>query len=445
MTDQGPGDHQPGPPAPQPQQNPTPVDPSTLPPPSVGTAGGPQGPGPGSGPAGQQPATSGWYNGPLPIAGLAPRETVGSAIGRTAVKALTAVVIFGAAFLLIPFLFIAGIAAIAGSSAGEVESAGLSRSLLVGEDNADISLVAVSVEGLILGEERGGGGLFAPTDLTYGYTLQEDLAELAEDDSVDGIILEINSPGGTIFGSKAIADGVAAYRDATGKPVVAYVSGISASGGMYAMAGADEIYADHGTLIGSIGVIFGPFVTYNDVTAIDGGILGGGVTTEGGIEFEFLTAGRSKDFGNPYRPMTEEERATLQEGLDDAYDEFVTHVAKGRDLTESDIKDGLGALIFGEQQAVANGLIDGISNRNDSYEKAAIAAGMTDGQTFKVERLDGGEDDLLSLLGARVAGTDPAADPAASTNPLSAEPMCLGTGAILAYHGDPALLCTPGS
>ena len=65
--------------------------------------------------------------------------------------------------------------------------------------------------------------------------------------------------------------------DATGKPVVAYVSGISASGGMYAMAGADEIYADHGTLIGSIGVIFGPFVTYNDVRAIDGGILGGGV------------------------------------------------------------------------------------------------------------------------------------------------------------------------
>ena len=442
MTDQGPGDYQPGPPAPQPNQNPSPVDPSTLPPPSVGTAGGPQGPGAA---AGQQPATSGWYNGPLPIAGLAPRETVGSAIGRTAVKALTAVVIFGAAFLLIPFLFIAGIAAIAGSSAGDVESTGLSRTLVVGEDNADISLVAVSVEGLILGEERGGGGLFAPTDLTYGYTLQEDLAELADDDSIDGIILEINSPGGTIFGSKAIADGVAAYRDATGKPVVAYVSGISASGGMYAMAGADEIYADHGTLIGSIGVIFGPFVTYNDVRAIDGGILGGGVTTEGGIEFEFLTAGRSKDFGNPYRPMTEEERSTLQEGLDDAYDEFVTHVAKGRDLTESDIKDGLGALIFGEQQAVANGLIDGISNRNDSYEKAAVAAGMTDGQTFKVERLDGGEDDLLSLLGARVAGTDAQTDPAASINPLSAEPMCLGAGAIMAYHGDPALLCTSGS
>lgn len=472
MSDQGSGDHQPGsggqppdqtpesqsapggqpsqpsttpPPAPQqPAATRPTVDPATLPPPSVGTAGGPQGPG--SAPAGDHTATSGWYNGPLPIAGLAPRETVGSAIGRTAVKALTAVVVIGAALLLIPFLFIAAIAAIAGAAGGGAEESGVTRDLVIGDNNADISLVALSIEGVILGEDRGGGGgLFAPTDLTYGYTLQEDLAELADDDSVDGIILEINSPGGTIFGSKAIADGVAAYRDKTGKPVVAYVSGISASGGMYAMAGADAIYADHGTLIGSIGVIFGPFVTYNDVRAIDGGILGGGVTTEGGIELEFLSSGRSKDFGNPYRPMTEEERSVLQEGLDDAYDEFVTHVAKGRDLTEVDIKDGLGALIFGEQQAVANGLIDGISNRNDSFEKAAVAAGMTDGQTFKVERLNSGGDDLLSLLGARVAGTEDEGGAVGTGSPLLGEPLCLGAGAIMAYHGDLAMLCTPGS
>ncbi|MEM7326960.1 MAG: S49 family peptidase, partial [Actinomycetota bacterium] len=421
------------------------VDPSTLPPPTIGTAIGP--PGPGNRPSpGNQPATSGWYNGPLPIAGLAPRETIGSAIATTAIKALTAVVVFGGVLLLIPFLFIALIAAFAGSAGGDLDDAGRTRTLIAGESNADITLVAVPVEGVILGEDRGGGGLFAPTDLTYGYTIQEDLAELAEDDSVDGIILEVNSPGGTIFGSKAIADGVAAYQDATGKPVVAYVSGISASGGVYAMAGADRIYADHGTLIGSIGVIFGPFVTYNDVRAIDGGILGGGVTTEGGIEFEFLTAGRSKDFGNPYRPFTDEERAVLQVGLDDAYDEFVAHVAKGRGLTEGEIVDGLGALIFGEQQAVSNGLIDGISNRNDSYEQAAVAAGMTDEQTFKVERLDSGGDDFFSLLGGRLTGTDEPSDGAtgAGANPLLTSPLCLGSGAIMAYHGDPTLLCLPG-
>ncbi|MEM7272905.1 MAG: S49 family peptidase [Actinomycetota bacterium] len=436
-----PGSQPPGgtpPPQPQPagqgQPQPQPPGPARqpLPPPAAGAPGG------------SQPATSGWYNGPLPIAGLAPRETVGSAIGRTAVKAITALIVLGFGLLVIPFLFIGLIGALGAAAGGGVEDPNAGRTLIAGDDGADVTLVAIPIRGLILGEDQGGGGgLFAATDVTYGYTVQEELEELADDDSVDGIILELDTPGGTIFGSRAIADGVAAYREATGKPVIAYVSGISASGGVYAMAGADAIYADYGTLIGSIGVIFGPFTTYDDVRAIDGGILGGGVTTEGGITQEFLTAGRSKDFGNPYRPITDEERAVLQEGLDDAYADFVAHVAAGRpDLTEAEIEKDLGALIFGEQQAVSNGLIDGVANRSNGFELAAEAAGLQDGQTWAVERLDSGTPGFLDLLAARAAGTagtDEADAPAIT--PLRIEPLCLGTGTILAYHGDPAVLC----
>ena len=405
----------------QPQQQP-------LPPPNTG------------GPDQQQAATSGWYNGPLPIAGLAPRETIGSAIGRTAVKALTALVVLGLGLFIIPFVAIAIGAAIGASLGGDAAVPEETRTLIAGEPDADVTLVAVPVSGLILGEDNGGGGgFFAAADVTFGYSVQEELLKLAEDDSVDGIILELNTPGGTIFGSRAIADGVAAYQEETGKPVIAYVSGISASGGVYAMSGADQIFADHGTLIGSIGVIFGPFQTFNNVTAIDGGILGGGVTTEGGITQEFLTAGRSKDFGNPFRPITDEERAVLQEGLDDAYADFVGQVAAGRpNLTETQIVDDLGALIFGETQAVENGLIDAVANRTDSFTMAAEAAGLGDGETWGVERVDPGTPGLLDLLGAEVAGDDGSV----TAGQIRVDPLCLGTGTVLAYHGDPGLLCS---
>jgi len=299
---------------------------------------------------------------------------------------------------------------------------------------------------VILGEDRGtGGGLFSAADLPYGYSVKEHLLELAEDDSVDGVVLEMDTPGGTIFGAKAIADGVAAYREAAGRPVIAYVSGMSASGGMYAMAGADTIYADHGTLVGSIGVIFGPFVHYDGVTAVDGGILGGGVTTDGGIDVEYLTAGRNKDLFNPYRPLDDEERAVLQEGLDDAYAEFVDHVSANRDIPAAEIEKELGAMLFGEQQAVANGLVDGVANRDDSYHLAAEAAGLAEGQTWSVERLETPLPGLLGLLatatGDRIGDDGGGVDSGAGATAGFGHPLCLGSATVLAYHGDPARLC----
>ena len=401
---------------------------------------------PGSGPA-EAPNGAAWYNGPLPIEALAPpQESIGSAIGRTAIKSLTALVVLGIGLFLIPFLFIVGIIGAAASAGGGEASEDLASptALVAGEADADVTLVAVPVNGVILGEDQsGGGGFFSPTDVTYGYTIKEELERLAEDDSVDGVILEMSSPGGTIFGSRAIAEGVAAYQEESGKPVIAYVSSISASGGVYSMSGADVIYADHGTLIGSIGVIFGPFTTFDQVTAIDGGLLGGGVTTEGGIQQEFLSAGRNKDFGNPYRPITDEERSVLQGGLDNAYADFVSVVAEGRGIAPETIVDDLGAHIFGEQQAVDNGLIDQVANRDETYQLAAEAAGLEEDETYKVERLQAGVPGFLDLFAGRLLGGD--AEPATGieTN-VATQQLCLGSGTVLAYHGNPAALCTNG-
>lgn len=368
-------------------------------------------------------------------------ESTGAAIGRTAIKALTALVIlFGLPIigLIVLISALAGLGAAAGSTVDE-DAAGTFTDYVAGERSGSTRLVAVPVIGGILGEERGGGGfLSSAAGVTYGYNIKETLLELAEDDDVDGILLELDSPGGTIFGSKAIADGVAEYQEMTGKPVLAYVSGISASGGMYAMAGADEIVADHGTLIGSIGVIFGPFVTYDGVTSVEGPFFSGGVTAES-IEYDYLTAGRSKDLGSPYREMTAEEKKILEEGLDNAYDAFVAHVADGRDISEASIKNDLGALIFGEQQALANGLIDTIGNREEAHQQLAEMAGA-DGDDWRLDRATSGPLGFFDLLAG--SAVNAAADGGSKSGALLPS-MCTGTATMLTYHGNPSDLCAP--
>lgn len=404
---------------------------STVPPEPSPTTG----PAVSTAPAGTQ---GGWYSGPWPAPGVKTTESTGAVIGRTLIMSITALIILLGLPIVFLIALIAGLAGLGAATAAEGQDAigGGFTEFVAGERSAETRLVAVPVIGPILGEDRGGGGfLSAATGVTYGYSIKERLLELADDDGVDGVLLELDTPGGTIYGSKAIADGVAEYQARTGNPVVAYVGGISASGGMYAMAGADEIVADHGTLIGSIGVIFGPFVRYNDITAVDNGILFGGVETSGGVEFEFLTAGRSKDLGSPYRDMTAEERKVLEEGLDNAYDDFVAHVADGRSLTEAQIKNDLGALIYGEEQALNNGLIDTIGAREEAWERLAELAGA-EGSDWRLDRTLPGEPSFFDLLIGSSAESDP-------TDRVNLPAVCTGTATLLTYYGQPSELCAP--
>ena len=166
---------------------------------------------------------------------------------------------------------------------------------------------------MILADSGDGSTL---TGGTYGYEIASQLDALKSEDAA-GLLLLVNTPGGSINGSKAMADAIERYQQRTGKKVVVHVQGMSASGGMYAMAGADEIIADYGSLIGSIGVIFGPFEQYKDVKATTGTLFTEGYVTTGGIEYGYLTEGKDKDFGNPFREMRAEERAVLQAGPDE--------------------------------------------------------------------------------------------------------------------------------
>ncbi|MDM8536845.1 S49 family peptidase [Desulfobacterales bacterium HSG17] len=237
-------------------------------------------------------------------------------------------------------------------------------------------LMGISVEGLILGSPSGemGSTMGWVGGVTYGYEIQETLEQAAEDENIKGIFLRMQTPGGTIFGSRAIFDGIKTYQQKTGKPVLVYIEGVSASGGVMAMVGADAIYADHGSMIGSIGVIGGMLTYYDKPMATQGGLFGGGIVTQGGIERTIISAGKGKDLGNPFRKATKEEIDNLQAGINHEYNNFVSHVAQSRSIDEAVIREKMGAQIFDNKTAQDYGLIDDTLNRNASVAKLAEMA-----------------------------------------------------------------------
>jgi len=312
----------------------------------------------------------------------------------------------------------------------------LSPSFVAGDVSSNNKLLEIPISGIILGERQESDFFQAlgGYDLTYGYDIKEQLKQASEMEDIKGVLLNIQSPGGTIFGTKAITDGITQYRQATSKPVVAYVGSIAASGGYWVASSADQIVADLGTTLGSIGVIAGPFKYYDQVTSEDGGAFMGGVVTQGGVETTYITAGSSKDLGNPYRRLTTREISTLQTGVNNAYEYFVTDVGKSRYLDPEFIKDEVGALIYDEQQAKELHLIDKVGSKQDAEQELANLAVLKD--DYQVVR-DSGSNSLFGDLGVMMSRSF--GNP--SLNSSSNSGACVLATLPLAYHGDVSVLC----
>lgn len=321
---------------------------------------------------------------------------------------------------------------LAGLAVAGADTGSTTRTLW-GSPTATHTVRAIYVTGTILADASDGATF---TGGTYGYQIADQIDSMTTEESA-GLVLIMNTPGGTINGSKAIADAVYRYQQRTSQKVIAIVQGMSASGGMYAMAGADEIIADHGSLIGSIGVIMGPFERYKDVKGTTGTILESGVQTSGGIEEEYLTMGRGKDFGNPYRDMSTEERAVMMAGLQNIYDDFVDWVATSRRLSPEFVTDTLGAHIFDPATAVKHGLIDEELGMNDAYYEAAAAMGVDPTDTRIITPAP--PTMLEQLLGAenRVPGHARVLQPGETPSAV----ICGRTPTALVYHGEPAAVC----
>lgn len=348
-----------------------------------------------------------------------------------------ALLILGIVGSLLSMVALIGAAGAAAAAAGANQTSFEPTRTIWGKEAAKGRIRAINITGAIMTDAADGAVL---TGGTYGYEVAQVLDRLEARDA-DALVLLINTPGGSITGSRAMVDAIDRYRQRTGKKVFAYVQGMSASGGMYTMAGADDIVADHGSLVGSIGVILGPLSRYRDVVAIDGGLFGGGVTTTGGITEEYITAGRGKDVGNPYRDLTAEERANLQSFIDAEYANFVNLVSSRREIPAATIRDQLGASLFDTARAKQVGLIDDVMGRDEAFRRFAEAAGLDPADT----RVVSPQAPALwtTLLGAetRVWGEAPAARPEGGQPARATSSLCAQAGTPLVFYGSVAGIC----
>ncbi len=301
-----------------------------------------------------------------------------------------------------------------------------------GADSAKNKMLAINISGVIQADS---GDAFSQA--TYGYEVADQIDKL-DGDEYQGLVLLMDTPGGSITGARAIADSVVRYQERTGHKVLAYVQSMSASGGMFSMAPADLIIADYGTLIGSIGVIMGPLSYYKDVTAITGSILSSGVEA-GQISQEYLTQGKGKDFGNPFREITEEERANYTHGIEVEYKNFVNYVAEHRNIEPEYIINTLGAFMFDAETAVDNGLVDSVAHRDDAFKQAAELNDLDASDTKVVANTI--PSSLARFFGAenRVYGHN--VPMSINDGKIATTSICVGGPSVLAYTGDIQSVC----
>lgn len=177
---------------------------------------------------------------------------------------------------------------------------------------------------------------------------------MINDDDNKGMILYINTPGGSVYASDELYLKIREYQTETSRPVYASMQSQATSGGYYISASCDKIIANRNCWTGSIGVTMGSFV---DIS---------GLLDNLGIKTTTITSGANKAMGSNVEPMTEEQRSILQALVDEAYEQFVAIVADGRGLSVDYVKELADGRIYSAQQAADNGLIDEVG----TYEYA---------------------------------------------------------------------------
>lgn len=229
-------------------------------------------------------------------------------------------------------------------------------------------LLMLPIHGIILDDKSSSNPItfFAQT-YTFGSEVKSELERAEKDETVKGILLHINSPGGTVTGSKIISDAVQKYQKVTGKPVYAYISAQGLSGGYWSAASADYVIANEGSFVGSIGVILGPFKQYKQVISESEGSFS--ISTKENIETNYITAGKFKDTGNPYREMTEEEKKHWQSLVDDGYTMFTNHIAQRRAISTQQLKDNIKALPYDAQTGKDLRLIDLVGSEDEAIKE----------------------------------------------------------------------------
>jgi len=195
------------------------------------------------------------------------------------------------------------------------------------------------------------------------------LRQMLTDDTVGQILIDIDSPGGSVYGVSELASEIVKAR--TQKPVIAVANSLAASAAYWIGCSASEFYVTPGGEVGSIGVWQAHF-DYSKALE------------EEGVKPTLISAGKFKVEGNPYVPLDEQAQAFMQSRVDDYYNAFVEAVAVGRGVSISDVRDGMGeGRVLGADAALAMNMVDGISTFDEVLAKmqSSIKTSVPRGQS----------------------------------------------------------------
>ena len=235
--------------------------------------------------------------------------------------------------------------------------AGLEEQIV--RDGGRDKIAVIPIEGLIVNARTGGGVLGgAENDVSL---LAEQLAKAADDRRVRAVVLRINSPGGAVAASDTMFGLVRDFRESTGKPVVASVQEVGASGGYYVALAADEIYAQPTSVVGSVGVLIQTFDASGTLDLL-------------GLRARTLTSGPLKDLASPLDPLDEGEIEILQGLVDDFYARFLGRLDERQPLSPDVRPMATDGRVFSGARAAEIGLVDATGVLSDALGRAAELA-----------------------------------------------------------------------
>ena len=197
-------------------------------------------------------------------------------------------------------------------------------------------------------------------------TIVEQLQDAYEDETVKAVILEIDSPGGTVLASKEIADKV---KEA-GKPVVALIRSSGASGAYWIASAANYIVADEMSIIGSIGVTS----SYLEFS---------GLLKEYDVNYQRLVTGEFKDIGTPYKELTDKEEELFMGKLNQIHNFFVEQVAENRNLSSAKVGKLATGEIFLGQEAIKLDLIDELGGESEAINVSKKLANISEAEIIE--------------------------------------------------------------
>lgn len=261
------------------------------------------------------------------------------------------------------------------------------------------------------GESSHGSGLFDAESIG-STTMVEVLGDVRDDDNIKGVILRIDSPGGSALASEIIWQAVRDLGET--KPVFVSIGSMAASGGYYIACAGDEVYLNPSSIVGSIGVVGGKIVL-------------GGLYDWAGISVYRRSRGPMGDLFNSVEPFTDSQRTTVRESMQLIYDQFIQRVTIGRGTRLPDVGSVAEGRLFTGRQAVENGMADKLGGVEEAMADMTYELGLEKGG-YDVLHLPAAMS-LQTFLNSMFGAQAPAASAAQSPVMLETAKRVLGPSA----------------